>query len=347
METVFTKLMNIRHPIVLAPMAGGPSSPALAAAVSNEGGLGFLGGNYLAPTALREEIQRTKQLTTKPFGVNLFVPSYPASPTAKEMQEMLDFTNELRRKLGINPLSDVPPTKDNFAEQVQIILEEKPAAFSFVFGSLSESIIQKFKDHGIKVIGTASSFDEASQLQDAGVDAICLQGFEGGGHRGVFPTNPDQELPLRTLLESILGKIRLPLIAAGGLMTGQDIKDVLNRGASAAQLGTAFLLAKEAGTSKPYREALLSKNKQTEITTAFSGRRARGLVNHYMKEFKAKQKNPLPFPIQNTLTGDIRRKATEMGVSDFISLWAGTHVTEIRPMDAHELMQTLVREMES
>src|SRR5438445_7795422 len=137
MENAFTKLVGIKHPIILAPMAGGPSTPELAAAVSNAGGLGSLGGNYLSPEALREEIKKTKSLTSFPFAVNLFIPNSYTLPAEKETQEMLDYTNDLRRKLGITPLEKVPPTKNNFEEQMTVVLEKKPAVFSFVFGLLA------------------------------------------------------------------------------------------------------------------------------------------------------------------------------------------------------------------
>ncbi|HWU44278.1 MAG TPA: nitronate monooxygenase, partial [Bdellovibrio sp.] len=239
METSFTQLVQVKFPIVLAPMAGGPSTPELTAAVSEVGGLGSHGVNYLSPEAIRSDIQKIKSLTNKPFAVNLFIPSAVKNPADKEVQAMLDFTNEIRRKLGANPLVEIPPTKNNFSEQVEVLLQEAPPVFSFVFGLLEPSLISEFKKRSIRLLGTASSVDEAEQLQASGVDAICLQGFEGGGHRGVFADHTDAEIPLRTLLQSVSGKIKIPFIAAGGLMTGQDIKEVLKAGASAAQLGTA------------------------------------------------------------------------------------------------------------
>lgn len=357
MENAFTKLVGIEHPILLAPMAGGPSTPELAAAVSNAGGLGSLGANYLAPEALRAEIQKTKSLTTLPFSVNLFIPNYYMPPTEKETQEMLDYTNDLRRKLGLTPLEKVPPTKNNFEEQMNVVLDEKPAVFSFVSGLLSSHYITELKKLNIKIMGTASSLEEAMQLQDSGVDAIILQGFEGGGHRGIFAHHQDTEIPLHTLLERVRGRLKVPVIAAGALMTGQDIHKVLNEGASAAQLGTAFLTCKEAGTSKCYRESLLTRpsQKYTEITDAFSGRKARGILNQFMKEFKAKGKTPLPFPVQNTLTLDIRKKSTEMGIPDYCSLWAGTGFGRLAERvstlgaepSATVLMRTLIQEMSS
>ncbi len=351
MGNAFTKLVGIQHPIILAPMAGGPSTPELAATISNAGGLGSLGGNYLSPEALRTEIKKTKSLTASPFAVNLFIPNSYTVPAEKDTQEMLDYTNDIRRKLALPLLDKVPPTKNNFEEQMAVVLEEQPAVFSFVFGLLNEHHISELKKRGIKIIGTATTLEEALQLQDSGVDAITLQGFEGGGHRGVFANNQDFELQLRPLLESVQGQIKVPIIAAGGLMTGQNIHAAFNLGASAAQLGTVFLLCKEAGTAQCYREALLKPvpNKHTEITDAFSGRRARGLLNQFMKEFKAKGKNPLPFPVQNTLTQDIRRRSIEMGIPDYCSLWAGTHFEQLQvgnhAVSATEIMQTLIREM--
>lgn len=346
METSLTKLLKIEHPIILAPMAGGPSSVALTAEVSNQGGLGSYGGNYLTPENLQKAIHDIKAQTTKPFAVNIFIPNTAKEPTAEHRQEMLDFTNDVRKKLDIAPLRELPVTTNYFSAQIEVILKEKPDVFSFVFGLLDRDILKNMKDRGITVIGTGSTLDEALALQEEGVDAIVLQGFEGGGHRGVFATNEDYEVPLKILLESVRGKLRTPYIASGAIMDGKDIKEALQLGASAVQMGTAFLLCAEAGTSKCYREALLSKNAaNTDITIAFSGRRARGIVNHYMREFKAKSKVPLPFPIQNTLTQDIRKKATELGVADYCSLWSGTGASRIRELSVKDLMHALVEEM--
>jgi nitronate monooxygenase len=208
--------------------------------------------------------------------------------------------------------------------------------------------VRACRERGILTIGTATTLEEGIAVEQSGADAVVAQGTEAGGHRGIF--TPDQAEPgisTLALIELLAKNLRIPVIAAGGIMDGQGIAAAHRAGAQAAQLGTAFLTCKEAGTSAPYREVLLRPGaKSTRLTRAFSGRIARGLENRFMREMDSSNAALLPYPAQNSFTRDIRRKSAAAGSSDFLSLWAGTGVEGIRQMDAASLVKKLLRETE-
>jgi nitronate monooxygenase len=228
------------------------------------------------------------------------------------------------------------------------VLDERPAAFSFTFGIPPAEALRRLREAGIVVMGTATTVEEGAMLAAAGVDAIVAQGAEAGAHRGTFAT-PFEEatVPLRELVAGIAREVPIPIVAAGGVMDGRDVAAVLDAGASAAALGTAFLVTPESGASEAYRRALLDARADTTvITRAFSGRPARGLRNEWIERVARDEGAILPYPLQNALTRPMRSAAGERGETGFLSLWAGTGVTRARPMPAAELVRTLVAEME-
>lgn len=340
MQTAYSKKWNLKIPAILAPLSGGPGSPELVAACCNAGIFGFFGGAYLSAKDLRSEIQKIKSLTTKPFGVNLFTPSTEPKLSQEQIRKAIDLTKKYRDELGLSEPKVGPPYFEDWEKQLEVILSEKPAAFSFTFGLISEKDLQRLKQAGIEVIGTATTLKEALLLRDLGVDAICLQGTEAGGHRGMFSDHdPETNLGIRDLLKQCAKEIKLPLIAAGGLMTGADVHEVLLLGAQAAQMGTAFLLCAEAAVSKPYREELRKKTNTTKLTRVFSGRFARGLENRFMREMPKEE--ILPWPTLNFFTRDLRKKSAEQNKSDFLSLWAGTGIAKIRELSASDLIKVI------
>jgi nitronate monooxygenase len=348
MKTGLSARLGLQGPLILAPMAGGPSTPALAAAVSNAGALGFLGGAYLQSQDLERELRETRGLTGRAFGVNLFVPGRHPEISQQRLRGALDATRGYRGELGLPEPELKPPFMPDFGRQLEVILREKPAAFSFVFGLLERAHLDELRGRSILSVGTATSLEEGLALEELGVDAVVAQGVEAGGHRGIF--SADQEDPLigaLALTRALAGKLRIPVIAAGGIMNGRGIADALGAGAEAAQLGTAFLLCDEAGTSKPYREALRERgSRTTRLTRVFSGRLARGLENRFMREMAARGDAILPFPAQNELTRDLRRTSASAGNPEFLSLWAGEGVGLIRDrMKAGELVRVLFEEL--
>jgi nitronate monooxygenase len=336
---------TLDFPLILAPLGGGPGTPELAAAVSNAGGLGSLGAAYLNLDQLRAAIRKTRSLTKRPFVVNLFAPSAEVSFSEKDVQRAFEATQAYREQLRIQSEPQLKSPFADFDSQIKILIEEKPAAFSFVFGLIPQEAIHKLKSSGIFTMGTATSLDEAFQLERLGVDAIISQGFEAGGHRGIFsPEAIDEEASTLILTKTIAKKVNRPVIASGGIMNGKEIAQAIDAGASACQLGTAFLLADEAGTSAPYRKALIEGNKNTQLTRVFSGRLARGIRNQFIEEMESVHAGILPWPIQNAFTRDIREAATRAGKSEFLSLWAGTGYSKIRSGSALQIVEEMKRD---
>jgi len=327
-------------------MAGGATTAELVAAVSNAGALGSLGGAYLGPAELESAIRRIKSLTPRPFAVNLFAPC--ADPVLSEDQigAAIDATKSYRQKLGIPDPNLRPPFSQNFEDQFAVIFRERPAVFSFTFGMPEDKFLEQCRKLGILVLGTATTPDEGLALEAAGVDAVVAQGAEAGAQRGTFSAQKDDLfIGLAALIPALVSRLHVPVIAAGGIMNGQGIAAALALGARAAQLGTAFLACAESGISATYRNALLDpRPKATRLTRAFSGRWARGLENQFIVEMAARENAILPFPAQNAFTQDIRKKATELGLPDYLSLWAGQGVGLIRAMKAETLVHTLFEE---
>ena len=338
--------LGIAHPILLAPMAGSGGTPELAAAVSNAGGLGAWGGAYAKPEEIAATIRLMRQLTARPFNINLFAGGY--EPDRKiDPQPMLEIVTAAHAKLGLSPPLLPPVPQRPFDAQLEAVLEERPPVFSFTFGMPSPAQIAALKQRDIAIVGTATTLDEARRLAQAGVDAIVAQGAEAGAHRGTFVAAfEDSMVPVATLVREIGASVALPVIASGGIMDGRDIAAALQLGAAAVQLGTAFLPCPESGAPPVYKRALLeAKTDTTVITRAFSGRPARAIPNTFIAMVAGKEGSILPFRQQNDLTRPMRNAAGQQSVPDFISLWAGQGVTRSRAMPAAELVKTLIEEI--
>jgi len=340
----FLQRLGIEHPILLAPMAGAGGTPELAAAVSNAGGLGAWGGAYAEPEEIAGAIRRIRQLTQRPFNINLFAGGYETRKV--DPQPMLAIVREAHARLGLPPPLLPPVPADPFDAQLEAVLEERPPVFSFTFGMPSAAQIAALKKRGIAVAGTATTVPEARQLQQGGVDAIAAQGAEAGAHRGSFAAPfEDSMIPLAVLVREICAGTALPVIASGGIMDGRDVAKAMALGAAAVQLGTAFLPCPESGAPPAHKRALLeAKTDTTVITRAFSGRPARGLTNTFIALVAGKEDSILPFGQQNDLTRPMRNAAGQQGIADFISLWAGQGVARSRAMPAADLVAALVIE---
>jgi nitronate monooxygenase len=264
-----------------------------------------------------------------------------------QIQAAIAATKTYRRELGISDPAVEPPFSQKFEHQFAVVIKEQPAVFSFTFGVPDEKFLEECRKYGILTFGTATTSEEGLALQERGVDAVVGQGAEAGAQRGTFSSEQgDLFIGLAALIPTLVSKLRIPVIAAGGIMNGQGIAAALTLGAQAAQLGTAFLVCDESGISKAYRNALLdpAKRQVTRLTRAFSGRWARGLENRFIMEMASKENAILPFPAQNAFTQDIRKKAAELEISDYLSLWAGQGVGLIRAMKAGTLVKTLLKE---
>lgn len=343
--TRVTELLGIEYPIIQAPMAGGPTTPELVAAVSNAGALGSIGGGYLPADALRKQIQAVRALTDRPFNVNLFAPCDVSVDTeiVARAQAMLD---PYRAELGIPPSPAFTPPTDLFAAELAVVLEERVPIFSFTFGIPPADDLRRLRDKGTRILGTATTVAEGMQLEEAGVDAIVGQGSEAGGHRGTFAD--DFELGLigtMALIPQLASSVSVPVVAAGGIMDGRGISAALALGAAGAQLGTAFLVTQESGAHPRHKAAILASGEHNAvITRVFSGKPARALANRFTEELRPHEGDLLAYPAQNALTQDIRRAASQQNRPEFLALWSGQAPRLARPLPAAELVRALVEE---
>jgi nitronate monooxygenase len=334
--------LGIRHPIVQAPMAGGPSTPELVAAVSGAGALGSYGGGYLEPAAIRAAVRRIRELTDRPFALNLFVPEARPGPSADDVERARAALAPFRTELGL--AAPPPASPPAFDAQLAVAIEERVPVFSFTFGALPAERVRELHAARMAVIGTATTVKEALLLDKTGVDAIVGQGSEAGGHRGTF-AGPEEEGLVGTLalLPQLVDRVSVPVIAAGGIMDGRGIVAALALGAAGVQMGTAFLASTESGAHPRHKAAVLARSDddRTALTRAFSGRLARGFRNRFMVEIEAAGAI-LPYPAQNALTADIRRAAAAQDRPEFLSLWAGQAAPLSVSKGAAEIVDDLV-----
>jgi nitronate monooxygenase len=336
-------LDELQFPVVQAPMAGGPSTPELAAAVSQAGGLGFLAAGYRTAAAVGEEIAAVRAATPRPFGVNLFVPS----PDDVDRLLLAGYVERVRREAATYgcETGEAAWGDDAWEEKLAVLVEARPAVVSLAFGCPAPEVIGRLRGAGVEVWVTVTEPEEAQLAAEAGADALVVQGVEAGAHRGAF-TDVDGagEVGLLTLLRLVTRVTERPLIASGGLCDGAGVAAVLVAGARAAQLGTAFLDTRESGTSPPHRAALRG-GRGTLLTRAFSGRRARGIVNGFLERNSAFA--PSAYPHINNLTAPLRRAARERDDPEMFNLWAGQGYTAIdHDVPAASVVERLSREMD-
>lgn len=299
-------------------MAGGPTTPALVAAVSEAGGLGFLAAGYKTAEAVQAEIAAARSTTARPFGVNLFYPTRDETDEAAVAAYAASLRGEEDR-YGLRA-GDPTWSDDEWDAKLAVVARERPEVLSFTFGCPEREIVEWLRGLDIAVWATVTSPAEARIALAAGADALVLQGAEAGGHQGSFRQHDDEPVSTLTLLQLVSALTDRPLVAAGGIATAAGIAAVRRAGASAAQVGSALMLAEEAGTSEPHRQALRGQA-PTRLTRAFSGRRARGIVNRFMLEHHGRA--PAAYPEIHYLTAPLRAKARALGDADGINLWAG------------------------
>ncbi|RSD29340.1 NAD(P)H-dependent flavin oxidoreductase [Mesobacillus subterraneus] len=346
-----TEILSIDYPIIQAPMAGGLTTPVLVASVSNAGCLGMIGAGYLEPGQLRSLIKEIRELTDRPFGVNLFIPedfniAKPEFDLA--FKRLQPFRDEL------NIIEEVPshpkPEDDQirFALLLDVIIEEKVPVCSFTFGIPSAPIISRLKSAGIILVGTATSVNEAVMNENACMDIVVGQGSEAGGHRGTFMGNAGNHLVgSLSLIPQMTHTLSIPVIAAGGIMDGKGFMASLCLGAKGVQMGTAFLTCKESGAHNVHKEAILQATELDAVMTrAFSGKWARGIKNQFIKEMEAGQITVPDYPVQNKLTGKIRKVAALKNDSRYMSLWSGQSPRLAKDQTVIELIGNIVLEAE-
>jgi nitronate monooxygenase len=331
-------LASLPAPIVQAPMAGGPSTPELAAAVARGGGLGFLAGGYLSPTRLAQDIAALRELTDAPFGVNLFADTAASPADPKAVADYAHRLAPLARAAGVQ-LGTPRFDDDALAEKLALLRDEPPAVVSFTFGAPPGDAVAALRAAGTEVWLTVTSPDEAAQAAALSPDALIVQGVEAGGHRGVLRDDDGQSrLTLLAALQLIAGETPLPLVGAGAIATGEALAAVLTLGAAAGQLGTAYLLADEAGTSAAQR-AVTASDARTVLTRAFSGRTARAITNRWHEQLG--DAAPAAYPEVHHLTSPLRAHGRATGDPQLINLWAGEAHRLARALPAEQITREL------
>jgi nitronate monooxygenase len=332
------------HPIVQAPLAGGPSTPALAAAVSGAGGLGFLAAGYKTVDAVRADLAelRSRLPAGIPFGINLFAP--PGHGADGERVAAFADTIRAEAEAGGAPLGEPRWDDDRYADKLDLACAERVAVVSFTFGCPAAGDVRRLQDAGAAVWVTVTTADEARAAHAVGVDGLIAQGVEAGGHRGSFDDARPGDVGLLALLQLVRGAVgdATPLIATGAVATGRGVAAVLAAGAAAAQLGTAFMLCPEAATTPAHRSAIEDGGADTALTRAFTGRSARGIANRFLREHS--QAAPSAYPEVHHLTAPLRAAARKRGDADAFNLWAGQAYPLAEALPAAELVVALADE---
>lgn len=339
LQTALTDKLGIQHPLIQAPMAGGITTPELVAAVSNSGGLGSLGAGYMQADDLRRAIHAIRKLTDAPFAVNLFIPE--ATPVNREQISQANaLLHGYRQELGISTQSPPIDNLPDFTTQLAVILEEQVPVLSFTFGVLKGEALEAVKQQGIITMGTATHLLEAIILEEVGIDVVVAQGLEAGGHRGTFLGTQEQGLVgTMALIPLLTDHLKIPVVAAGGIMDGRGIAAAMALGAAGAQLGTAFIACPESGAHARYKEMLCEGTEITTVLTrAFSGRLARGLKNRFTQEMQEHEGQLPPYPIQHALTVGLRQAAARQEQTGLMALWAGQGCPLCRSRPAAELV---------
>lgn len=338
-----TKLLGIELPIIQAPMAG-VQGHALTVAVSNAGGLGSLPCAMLSADALHDELTAISRQTSRPYNVNFFCHQSPMPDPTREAvwrQALMPFFEELEIDPGTIPSG--PGRLPFSAESADVLAVFKPPVVSFHFGLPAPELLDRLRGWGATILSTATTVDEALWLEAQGVDAVIAQGFEAGGHRGMFLTEDiSTQVGTFALVRQIVQAVKVPVIAAGGIADARGVAAAMALGAAGVQVGTAYMLCPEATTSSLHRAALKSDTARvTALTNLFTGRPARGIVNRLMRELGPISGAPPAFPLATAAIAPLRAKAESQGSSDFSPLWAGQNVSGCRDVPAAELTRAL------
>ena len=348
-NTKATQLLGIQYPILQGPFGGNLSSVELVATVSNMGGLGGYGAYTLRPQEIIDVDRQIKAATNKAYNINLWVSDTDAIDGSVN-DEQFEKTKALFKpyfdEAGIELPAKPAPFKTRFENQVEVILAIKPKVFSFMFGVPSPDILEESRKRGIVTVGAATTLDEAIYLENAGVDMIIASGFEAGGHRPSFLAAAESSTTgTFVLLQLIKEKVKVPVIAAGGIANGRGIAAALTLGADAAQIGTAFLATDESNALPIHRQMLFSDAaKYTTLSRAFTGRLGRGLTSRIAQDMLHQEAALLPFPLQTTFMAPLRKAALEQEKWDMILFWGGQIAPILKHTKAGELMKALIEE---
>ena len=347
LHTPLCDLLGVEYPIIQAPMAGGPTTPDLVSAVSAAGALGSFGHAYTAPDGMRADATAIRARTARPFNLNLFAAPIPAEPAADQQRAAIAAMRPLLEQHGLPVPERVPPPyAPDMGSQLEAICDLRPAVCTIHLGDLSPAMLSRIRGLGIRLGSAATSVREARHLEGLGADFIIAQGGEAGGHRGTFLGPWEQAMTgTLALVRQIVRAVRVPVVAAGGIMDGAGIAAVLALGAQAAQLGTAFVVCPESGAPAVHKKAIADMDgDETVITRAFSGKPARGVRNRFTEAAEREDWPLLPFPAHAHLTAPLRQASAKAGSTDFVAAWSGQAGSLARVLPAAELVRALVDE---
>jgi len=347
LHTPLSDLLGLAVPVIQAPMAGGPSSPELVAACSAAGALGSFGFAYTQPDEMKRQAALVRAKTGGPFGINLFGAPLPQDIPDGAQREALGAVAAYYAELGLPAPEPVrAPYGPDFDAQLAAVAQIRPRVFTVHLNALTPERLKSLQSLGIAMGASATCVAEAQMLESLGVDFVIAQGGEAGGHRGTYLRDPYEALTgTLALTRLVVRAVRVPVIAAGGIMDGAGIAAALALGAQAAQLGTAFIPCPESGASQAHKDALLAAREDiTSITEKFSGKPARGIANRFMREMNQADAAQLAFPAQNSVTGKLRAAAAKTGNPDFLAMWAGQALALSRALPAAELIARLETE---
>lgn len=334
-------VLGLRFPIIQGPFGGGLSSEALVTAVSEAGGLGSFGAYHLQPAEITALVQRLKRATSRPFSINLWVP-LESDTVVDVTADQLAVQNELlapyMQELGAEPLAVPPADAHDFEAQVDALIDAAPPVISFVFGAPPRHVVDRAHEAGIRLIGTATTVDEAIVLEKSGVDVIVASGSDAGGHRGAFLAPVEESLVgTFSLVPQVAAAVSVPVVAAGGVTTTAQLHAAHVLGAEGVQIGTAFLVSDESIASEAHKEAIIrSAGHGTVLTSVFTGRIARGLPNRVTREL-ADVAPAVPYPFLGAVTAPLRKAAQEQGRADLAGFWSGQSGSLARRRPATEI----------
>jgi nitronate monooxygenase len=346
LQTPFCEMLGLRLPIIQAPMAS-VATVELVAAASAAGALGTFGFSYTQPDDMRRAAAAVRAATDKPFGINLFFAPQPGEIDADRQRDALQAIARHHAELALPPPAAVrSPYAPDLTAQLAAVAEIRPRVFTAHLGEIPVEHVHAIKAFGCAVGGTATCVAEAERLEALGFDFVIAQGGEAGGHRGSFLRDPYDALTgTLALTRLIVRAVKVPVVAAGGIMDGAGIAAALALGAQAAQLGTAFVATTESAAPAIYKHTLLAaREDDTRITEKFSGKPARGLANRFVREAEQKRYPQLAFPAQNSLTLKLRTESAKEGNPDFVAMWSGQGAPLARAMPAAELIAYLESE---
>ena len=345
-ETI-SKILKIKYPIIQAPMFG-VTTPEMTAATAKAGCLGSLALADLSAEKSVELISKTKKLTNQPFAVNIFVHQIPE--ITNELKQQYSKTKKYLENLAQenNMEIDLPELEslkiNSYHEQIDAIIEERCKILSFTFGNLDSQSIQKLKENGTILMGTGTSVEEALELEKSGIDIICVQGIEAGGHRGSFVSENIPQIGGFSLLSQIYDSVKVPLIYAGGIYNEKTLAAAKELGAEGFQIGSLLLASQESALKDFEKERLKNVNeKDIVLTKSFSGRYARGIKNKFIEKIENSE-YILPYPYQNKLTGEMRRIARTVKNDEFVNLWVGQSIVNYSELSTQNILEKLIRE---